>query len=226
MRPALIGSAKKGLLKITFKSIQKFMLIHIHPETPQPRLLKQVAECLRNGGVIIYPTDTIYGLGCDIAQQKAVERICRIKNVDPQKAQLSFVCYDLSHLSTYAKQLPTSIYRSLKSHLPGPYTFVLEASKQVPKLLKSKRDTVGIRVPDNEIARLIVKELGNPILSASLPGENVEDYTDPDVIHDQFEKRVDLVIDGGIGGMVPSTIVDYTGESPEMIRQGAGAWPA
>lgn len=201
------------------------MLIRIHPDTPQPRLLKQVADCLRAGGVVIYPTDTIYGLGCDIAQQKAVEKICRIKNADPQKAQLSFVCYDLSQLSTYARQLPTSVYRALKSHLPGPYTFVLEASRQVPRILKSKRDTVGIRVPDNAIARGIVKELGNPVLSASLPGETVEDYTDPEVIHDHFEKLVDLVIDGGIGGIQPSTIVDYTSEAPEVTRQGAGPWP-
>jgi tRNA threonylcarbamoyl adenosine modification protein (Sua5/YciO/YrdC/YwlC family) len=201
------------------------MLIHIHPDSPQPRLLNQVADCLRSGGIIIYPTDTLYGLGCDIAQQKAVERICRIKNVDPQKAQLSFVCSDLSQLSLYAKQLPTSVYRTLKSHLPGPYTFVLEASRQVPKILKSKRDTVGIRVPGNAIARGIVHELGNPILSASLPGENVEDYTDPDVIHDQFEKLVDLVIDGGIGGMQPSTVIDFTSGAPDVIRQGAGVWP-
>ena len=202
------------------------MLIHMHPVTPQPRLLRQVADCLRSGGVIVYPTDTIYGLGCDIAQQKAVERICRIKGVDPQKAQLSFVCYDLSQLSTYAKQLPTSVYRSLKSYLPGPYTFILEASRQVPKIIKSKRDTVGIRVPDNAIARQIVKELGNPILSASLPGENVEDYTDPEVIEDHFGKQVDLVIDGGIGGITPSTIIDYTTEGAAVIRLGAGAWPA
>ena len=200
------------------------MLLHMHPDDPQPRLLKQVADCLRDGGVIIYPTDTIYGLGCDIAQQKAVERICRIKKVDPQKAQLSFVCYDLSQLSLYARQLPTSIYRSLKSHLPGPYTFVLEASRQVPKILKNKRDTVGIRVPDNQIARRIVRELGNPILSASLPGDAVEEYTDPEVIHEVFEKVVDLVIDGGMGGMQPSTVIDFTEEKPTVIRQGAGVW--
>jgi tRNA threonylcarbamoyl adenosine modification protein (Sua5/YciO/YrdC/YwlC family) len=203
----------------------KFMLIRIHPDNPQPRLLKQVADCLRSGGVVIYPTDTIYGLGCDIAQQKAVERICRIKGVDPQKAQLSFVCYDLSQLSTYARQLPTPVYRALKSHLPGPYTFVLEASRQVPKILKSKRDTVGIRVPDNKIARSMVQELGNPVLSASLPGEIVEEYTDPEVIHDIFESRVDMVIDGGIGGLVPSTVIDYTDAEPEVVRQGAGVWP-
>jgi tRNA threonylcarbamoyl adenosine modification protein (Sua5/YciO/YrdC/YwlC family) len=200
------------------------MLIRIHPDNPQPRLLKQVADVLRNGGVVIYPTDTIYGLGCDIHQHKAVERICRIKNVQPEKAQLSFVCYDLSHLSTYAKQLPTSSYRILKQYLPGPYTFVLEASKQTPRILKTKRDTVGIRVPDNGIARGIVQELGNPILSASLPGDQVEEYTDPEIIHDRFEKLVDIVIDGGIGGMIPSTVVDLTAGDPELIREGAGVW--
>jgi tRNA threonylcarbamoyl adenosine modification protein (Sua5/YciO/YrdC/YwlC family) len=200
------------------------MLIHIHPDNPQPRLIRQVVDVLRNGGVIIYPTDTIYGLGCDITQPKAVERICRIKNVDPQKAQLSFVCYDLSDLSHYAKQLPTSVYRTLKQYLPGPYTFILEASKQVPRILKSKRDTVGIRVPDNVIARSIVKELGNPILSASLPGEYVEEYTDPESIQDKFGKLVDLVIDGGNGGTVPSTIIDYTTGEPVLAREGAGEW--
>jgi len=198
------------------------MLIHIHPDNPQDRLIKQVAGILKNGGVIIYPTDTIYGLGCDITQHKAVERICRIKGVDPQKANLSFVCYDLSDLSHYAKQLNTSVYRALKQYLPGPYTFILEASKLVPKILKTKKDTVGIRVPDNKIARCIVKELGNPILSATLPGEHVEDYTDPDLIHDRFEKLVDVVIDGGIGGMVPSTIISFTSGEAEVIREGAG----
>jgi tRNA threonylcarbamoyl adenosine modification protein (Sua5/YciO/YrdC/YwlC family) len=200
------------------------MLIHIHPENPQPRLIRQVVDVLKGGGVIAYPTDTIYGLGCDIFQQKAVERICRIKGVDPQKAQLSFVCHDLSDLSHYARQLETSVYRLLKQYLPGPYTFILGASKQVPKILKSKRDTVGIRVPDNEIARHIVQELGNPILSASLPGDFVEDYTDPEIIQDRFGKLVDLVIDGGIGGMVPSTVIDLTSGSPEVVRLGAGEW--
>ncbi|MEO6069910.1 MAG: L-threonylcarbamoyladenylate synthase [Chitinophagaceae bacterium] len=200
------------------------MLIHIHPENPQMRLIKQVVECLKDGGIVAYPTDTIYGLGCDIAQQKAVERICRIKQIEPQKAQLSFVCYDLSDLSHYAKQLPTSIYRLLKQHLPGPYTFILEASKQVPKILKTKKDTVGIRVPDNTIARCIVKELGNPILSASLPGKEVEEYTDPEIIYEHFGKLVDIVIDGGIGGAMPSTIIDLTQDEPSVTRQGAGEW--
>jgi len=200
------------------------MLIHIHPQNPQMRLIKQVVECIKDGGIVVYPTDTIYGLGCDIAQQKAVERICRIKKIEPQKAQLSFVCYDLSDLSHYAKQLPTSVYRLLKQHLPGPYTFILEASKQVPKILKTKKDTVGIRVPDNIIARCIVHELGNPILSASLPGDQVEEYTDPETINEHFSKEVDIIIDGGIGGTKPSTIIDLTGEEPIVTRQGAGEW--
>lgn len=200
------------------------MLIRIHPIDPQPRLIKQVADILREGGVVIYPTDTIYGLGCDIFQHKAIERIARIKNIDPPKAQLSFVCYDLSDLSHYAKQLTTSVYRTLKQYLPGPYTFILDASKQVPKILKTKKDTIGLRVPDNKIARAIVQELGHPILSASLPGGYIEEYTDPEIIHDKFEKLVDVVIDGGIGGMVPSTIIDFTSGEATVTREGAGAW--
>ena len=200
------------------------MLVRIHPDNPQERLVRQVIEVLRRGGIILYPTDTIYGLGCDIFQHKAVERICLIKNVQPQKANLSFVCYDLSDLSRYAKQLTTPVYRKLKHYLPGRYTFILEASKEVPKILKTKKDTVGIRVPDNRIARCIVKELGNPILSTTLPGEFVEEYTDPEIIHERFGNLVDLVIDGGVGGMIPSTIIDFTKTEPEVIREGAGEW--
>lgn len=200
------------------------MLIHVHPRDPQPRLVKQVVACLQQGGVIIYPTDTIYGLGCDIFQQKAIERICRIKQVDPRKAQLSFVCSDLSHLSDYAKQLSNPVYRLLKEYLPGPYTFILPASKMVPKIIQSKKDTIGLRIPDNNIAMAIVKELGRPILSASLPGELVEDYTDPEVMYENFMNDVDMVIDGGMGGAVPSTIVDCTGEEPVVIREGLGPW--
>jgi tRNA threonylcarbamoyl adenosine modification protein (Sua5/YciO/YrdC/YwlC family) len=198
------------------------MLVQIHPQNPQPRLIKQLAECLKDGGVIIYPTDTIYGLGCDIMQQKAIERICKIKNIDPQKAQLSFICRDLSHLSDYTKSIDTPLYRILKKQLPGPYTFILPASKQVPKILQSKKSTIGLRIPDNEICRNILDELGNPLLSASLPGDMVEEYTDPEVIYEKFQNLVDFVVDGGIGGMVPSTIVDCTGSVPEIIRQGLG----
>ena len=200
------------------------MVVRIHPDNPQDRLIRQVVETLRRGGIIVYPTDTIYGLGCDIFQHKAIERICQIKNVQPQKANLSFVCYDLSDLSYYAKQLATPVYRTLKQYLPGPYTFILGASKEVPKILKTKKDTVGIRVPDNKIARCIVRELGNPILSASLPGEFVEEYTDPEIINERFGKLVDLVVDGGTGGMIPSTIIDFAKDEPEVIREGAGEW--
>lgn len=185
-----------------------------------------VAATLDKGGVIIYPTDTIYGLGCDIGQPKAIQRVCRIKNIDPAKAQLSFVCYDLSDMSKYIKTIPTSTFRMLRYYLPGPYTFILPASKEVPKLLKSKKDTVGLRIPDNNIARGIVRELGRPVLSASLPGDMVEEYTDPELIYRNFEKQVDIVIDGGIGGMVPSTVVDCTGDEPVLVRQGLGEWEA
>lgn len=201
------------------------MLLHIHPDNPQPRQIKTVVEYLAKGGVIIYPTDTIYGLGCDILQHKAIEKICRLKKVDPKKAQLSFICNSLSHLSDYSKQLPTSTYRILKEYLPGPYTFILPASKMVPKILQSKKDTIGLRVPANNIAQAIVQELGRPILSASLPGENIEDYTDPEIMYENFMNEVDIVIDGGIGGIIPSTVIDCTKDHYEVIRKGAGEWP-
>lgn len=200
------------------------MLLHVHPDNPQPRNIKAIVECLRDGGVIIYPTDTIYGLGCSILHQKAIERVCRIKQVDPQKAQLSFICNDLSDLSMYAKTISTPLYRMLKSFLPGPYTFILPASKQVPKLLKSKKETIGLRIPDNKTALTIIQELDHPILSASLPGEMVEEYTDPEVMYANFKNLVDIVIDGGIGGMIPSTVVDCTLDPPVLIRQGLGEW--
>jgi tRNA threonylcarbamoyl adenosine modification protein (Sua5/YciO/YrdC/YwlC family) len=198
------------------------MLIQIHPQNPQPRLIKQIVECLQEGGVVVYPTDTIYGLGCSINHNKAVERICKIKNVEPQKAQLSFICKDLSHLSDYTKSIDTPLYRLLKSYLPGPFTFILPASKQVPKILQSKKSTIGLRVPDNEICQQILTELNVPILSASLPGEMVEDYTDPEIIYEKIGHLVDYVIDGGIGGIIPSTIVDCTTNDWQITRQGLG----
>lgn len=200
------------------------MLIRIHPEDPQPRLIRQVAECLKDGGVIIYPTDTIYGLGCDILQQKAVEKICMIKGVDPRKAMLSFICRDLSHLSVYTKSIATPLYRMLKQYLPGPFTFILPASKLVPKILQNKKSTIGLRIPDNRICHDILDALGNPLLSASLPGEMVEEYTDPEVIYEKFGKQVDFVIDGGVGGMVPSTIIDCSSDNWEVTRQGLGVF--
>jgi tRNA threonylcarbamoyl adenosine modification protein (Sua5/YciO/YrdC/YwlC family) len=200
------------------------MLLHLHPDDPQPRNIRTIVECLLDGGVIIYPTDTIYGLGCSILKHKAIERICRIKHIPVAKAQLSFVCYDLGDLSMYTKSISTPLYRMLKSNLPGPYTFILPASKQVPKILKSKKDTIGLRIPDNNIARTIVKELGHPILSASLPGDMVEEYTDPELIEVNFKNLVDIVVNGGAGGMVPSTVIDCTADEPVVLRKGLGLW--
>jgi tRNA threonylcarbamoyl adenosine modification protein (Sua5/YciO/YrdC/YwlC family) len=227
------------------------MLLQLHPVNPQPRNIRTIIECLSDGGVIVYPTDTIYGLGCDISQPKAVERICRIKQVDPAKAQLSFICYDLSDLSNYTKSISTPLYRLFKTLLPGPYTFILPASKLVPKILKSRKDTIGLRIPDNTIARSLVKELGHPILSSSLPGDFaggqgskekpgqdrhpesdgrvmavplVEEYTDPEMIQEKFGALVDIVVDGGIGGVLPSTVIDCTGDEPVLIRKGLGTW--
>jgi len=200
------------------------MLLEIHPNNPNPRHIATLVDCLKSGGIIAYPTDTIYGLGCDIFQPKAIEKIAQIKGVDPAKAQLSFVCADLSDLSKYTKSISTPLYRLLKNYLPGPFTFILPASKQVPKLLQNKKNTIGLRIPDNHIASAIVAALEHPILSASLPGEMVEDYTDPYVIHQNFDNLVDIVIDGGIGGMIPSTIIDCTTDDYTVIREGAGEW--
>ncbi len=201
------------------------MLIRIHPEDPQPRLIKQVVECLLDGGVIIYPTDTIYGIGCNIFNADAITRIARIKNIDVKKAQFSFICADLSHLSDYAKSVDTPIFRLLKAALPGAYTFILDASKQVPKQLKTKKDTVGIRIPQNKICHCLVKELGHPLMSASLPMDgDVEYYTDPEIMHDRFENLVDIVIDGGPGHVLSSTVIDCTSGAPVLVREGAGEW--
>jgi tRNA threonylcarbamoyl adenosine modification protein (Sua5/YciO/YrdC/YwlC family) len=202
------------------------MLLSIHPVNPQERLLRTVIDCLRSGGVIIYPTDTIYGIGCDIFNADAITRIARIKKIDPKKANFSFICSDLSNISEYARSVDTPIFRLLKAALPGPYTFILEASRQVPKQLKTKKDTVGIRIPDNIICRHLVSELGHPLMSTSLPiEEDVAYYTDPELMYEQFGKLVDIVIDGGPGAIVPSTVVDCTSGFPELIREGAGIWP-
>jgi tRNA threonylcarbamoyl adenosine modification protein (Sua5/YciO/YrdC/YwlC family) len=200
------------------------LLIRIHPVDPQERLVNQVVEQLQKGAIIIYPTDTIYALGCSIYQPKALERIARIKQIDVTKAQFSFICHDLSDLSLYARQIGTPVFRLLKQHLPGPYTFILNASKQVPKILQSKKSTIGIRVPDNKIALAIIAKLGHPLISATLPGEMVEDYTDPELMYENFDHLVDLVIDGGQGDMTPSTIVDLTSDEPVVIREGKGVW--
>ncbi len=199
------------------------MLLKIYPDNPDEKKIFQVVECLKDGGVIIYPTDTIYGFGCDIYKKNAIERICRIKNIDVKKAQFSFICSDLSHLSQFAKSSSTPIFRLLKNNLPGPFTFILPASKEVPKLLIQKKQTVGIRVPHHRVCEELIKELGNPIISTSLlETEWIEEMTDPEVIYEKYKHQVDIVIDSRIGGFLPSTIVDCTTEMPEIIRQSLG----
>ncbi len=200
------------------------MLIKIYPENPNPKAIEQVVEVLRKGGLIIYPTDTVYGLGCDITNHKAIEAICRIRNIKPDKANFSFICYDLSHISDYIKPIDSTTFRIIKKALPGPFTFIFNASHAVPKLLNSNKKTVGIRVPDNNIAREIVKALGNPIVSASIKDDDeiIEYSTDPELIYEKYQDQVDLVIDGGYGGNIASTVVDCTSGDFEVIREGKG----
>ncbi|MBS7562881.1 threonylcarbamoyl-AMP synthase [Mucilaginibacter sp. Bleaf8] len=200
------------------------MLIKIYPENPNPKAIEQVVQVLRKGGLIIYPTDTVYGLGCDITNQKAIEAIARLRHIKPEKANFSFICYDLSHISDYIKPIDNSTFRILKKALPGPFTFIFNASNNVPKLLSSNKKTVGIRVPDNNVAREIVKQLGNPILSTSIRDEDdiIEYSTDPELIHEKYEDLVDLVIDGGYGGNIASTVVDCTTGEFEIVREGKG----
>lgn len=200
------------------------MLIKIHPEDPSARQIKMVVECLNEGGVVIFPTDTIYGLGCDIFQGKAIERIARIKGIKKEKANFSFICHDLSHLADYTRPLNNSVYKLMKASLPGPYTFILNANSNVPKIFQSKKKTVGIRVPDNRIPIEIVRELGHPIMTTSVYDEDeiIEYSTDPELIHEKFKDLVDMVVDGGYGDNQPSTILDCTGEEVFVIREGKG----
>ena len=200
------------------------MLIKIYQENPNPREIQKVVDVLKNGGVIIYPTDTVYGIGCDITQSKAVERIARLKQVSVEKSQFSFMCADLSHLSDYCKPLPNPVFKLLKRCLPGPYTFILNANNQVPKYFKGKKKTVGIRVPVNRIVTEIIRELGNPILSTSVRDDDeiVGYITDPELIYEKFRDDVDLVIDGGTSDNIPSTVIDCTDDTPVVVRQGKG----
>jgi len=200
------------------------MLIKIYPENPNEKTIQQVVEVLRKGGIIIYPTDTVYGLGCDITNHRAIEQICKIRNIKPEKANFSFVCYDLSHISDFIKPIDNTTFRVLKKALPGPFTFIFNANNNVPKLLSSNKKTVGIRVPDNNIARCIVKELGNPILSTSIHDDDdvIEYSTDPELIYEKYQDLVDIVIDGGYGDNIPSTVVDCTSGDFEIIREGKG----
>jgi tRNA threonylcarbamoyl adenosine modification protein (Sua5/YciO/YrdC/YwlC family) len=200
------------------------VLIKIYPNNPNEKQLTEVVACLRNGGIIIYPTDTVYGLGCDIYQAKAIEKLCKIRNINPEKANLSFICADLSHLSDFVKPIENAVFRVLKHALPGPFTFILNANNKVPKLMHSNKKTVGIRVPDNDIARNIVKLLGNPIVSTSIHDDDevVEYSTDPELIYEKYKDLVDMVIDGGYGELQASTVVDYTSDEPVIVRQGKG----
>ena len=200
------------------------MLIRIHPDNPADRQLNMVIECLNDGGVIIFPTDTIYAMGCDIFKSKAIDRVARIKGVKPEKANFSFLCHDLSHLSDFTKPLNNDIFKLMKRTLPGPFTYILEANNNVPKILHRKKRTVGIRVPDNKIITEIIRQLGNPVMSTSIRDEDeiIEYSTDPELIHEKFENLVDIVIDGGYGDNEPSTIIDCTGEEIELVRQGKG----
>ncbi|PIE86284.1 MAG: threonylcarbamoyl-AMP synthase [Bacteroidia bacterium] len=200
------------------------MLVKIYPNNPDLRQIAKVVDVLERGGVIIYPTDTIYGIGCDINSARAAEKIAKMKEIQLSKANFSFIFYDLSHVSDYVKLNETSKFKLIRKNLPGAFTFVLPASSNMPKIFKGKKKTVGIRVPDNTIIRTIVKELGRPILNTSVHDDDevIEYTTDPELIYEKYRDVVDLVIDGGYGKNVPSTIVDCTGDEPELIRQGIG----
>jgi len=201
------------------------MLLNIHPDTPQQRHIHSVVECLRKGGVIIYPTDTVYAFGCDIQNKNAVEKICQLRGIKPEKANFSIVCNDLSQLSKYARHVDNSVFRIMKKALPGPYTFILEASSDVPKIFKANKKTIGIRVPNNNICMAITEALGNPIVSASLKAEDeiTEYITDPELIFEKYSKKVDIVINGGFGHNVASTVFDCSNGTPELIREGIGS---
>ncbi len=200
------------------------MLLKIYPENPNPKALAQVVECLSCGGIVIYPTDTVYAMGCDIRHPKTIERLARVKGVKAEKADFSILCNDLSHLSEYTRPISNPLFRLMKQSLPGPFTFILPAGSQVPKLLHSRRKTVGIRVPDHPVLLEIIRELGSALISTSVKDDDqvLEYTTDPELIHDRYQQVVDMVVDGGFGHNVASTVVDCTGEEPVIVRQGLG----
>mgnify|MGYP001587446410 FL=1 len=200
------------------------MLIKLYNDNPNPKTLKQVVDCLKKGGLVIYPTDSVYALGCDINNKAAIEKVARIKGIKADKADFSFVFYNLSHISEHTQQFDSSVFKILKRNLPGPFTFILPANKSIAKLFKNKKKTLGIRIPDNNICREIVNLLGSPIISTSIYDEDdvIEYTTDPELIHEKYEDLVDIVIDGGYGNNEASTVVDLTKGYPEIIRQGTG----
>ena len=196
------------------------MLLRVHPDNPGERQLKIITECLKDGGIIIYPTDTVYGIGCDITRIRAVEKVAQIKGIKKEKANFSFICHNLSHLSDFTTPIPNHIFRLMRKALPGPFTFILNANGNVPHYFQRKKKTVGIRVPDHLVPRQIVEMLGNPIMSTSVHDEDtiIEYSTDPELIHEKYRNLVDIVIDSGHGGNLPSTVIDSTGE--EILSSG------
>lgn len=198
--------------------------LKIHPQNPEMRKINRVVEVLREGGIIIYPTDTIYGIGCDLMNRKAVQRLCNIMDIKPNKLDLSFICKDLGQIAEFAKRIDTPVFKVLKRSLPGPFTFILESSSRVPKILDINKKTVGIRIPNHTIPRMIVAELGNPLITSSIKDDDliVEYTTEPEEIYEDFKNLVDIVIDGGNGGNVPSTVVDCTGDGLVIVRKGLG----
>ena len=201
------------------------MLVSINPDNPQSRLIDQMVDILEEGGVIIYPTDTVYGIGCDITNKNAVERVARIRGMDPNKALFSFICQDISQITDYSKTISNDVFRVMKHNTPGPFTFILNSNNKTPKILKNRKETIGVRLIDNNIVDALVRGLGRPILTASVKNEDdavVDYYTDPRDIYDKYGKLVDAVIDGGPGGTDHSTIIICTGKEPELYREGAG----
>ena len=202
------------------------MLLRINPDNIDDRLINQVVQCLQKGGIIIYPTDTVYTLGCDLTHRAAYEKLCKLKDLKPNKANFSIVCYDLSHISDFTLNVSNACFKLMKRSLPGPYTFILNANNTVAKIYGYSKKTIGIRVPANPIARGIVDALGAPILSASIKNKDtiLEYITDPQEIYELYDGIVDIVIDGGIGGNIASTIVDYSGSEPKLVREGKGVF--
>jgi len=201
------------------------MLLKIDTENPEESKIRYITECLNDDGVIIYPTDTVYGIGCNIRSPKAIEKVCRIKGIKVEKSIFSFIFYDLSHLSDFTKQMDTPTYKIMRKALPGPFTFILHAGSEIPKIFRSRKKTIGIRVPDNLICRNIVKELGNPLMNSSLHNEedDISEYlNDPEIIHKKYHKLVDIVVDGGFGNLIASTVVDCASGGINVIRQGMG----
>lgn len=199
------------------------MLLEVFESNPDMRKIAQAVDILKRGGLLIYPTDTVYGIGCDIYNKKAIERLCQFKNIALKKANFSFICSDLSHLSQFTKSISTPTFRVLNANLPGPFTFILPASREVPKLIMRNKTTVGIRVPDNKICHLLLQEFGHPIISTSLPeDEDLEEMTEPDIIYDKFENRIDAMLSTGLGGIESSTVVDCTDGTFDILREGKG----